>query len=137
MCERGELASVARLRRPAADDRAQLGLPYGFGRFLRGHPLDLALSAFRPSLALSQHPERVDLHFAVDDAAVLEALLVGKRSDRAAVDDPLDAGLFERFARGGMVGRPAFLRPALGDDPTPRIARRDHITSVRDLPINR
>jgi hypothetical protein len=52
-----------------------------------------------PLLALPQHPERVHLDLAVDDAAVLKALLIGKRSDGAAVYHALDAGLFERFAR--------------------------------------
>jgi hypothetical protein len=73
-----EVVSVVRCTCQAADDPAQLGLPDRFGCFFSREPPDLAFTVLGPPLALSRYLERVHLDFTDDDAAVLEALSIGK-----------------------------------------------------------
>jgi hypothetical protein len=120
-----EVASVARCTRQPANNRAQHGLPDCFGCLLDREPPDLALTVLGPPRFLSQYPERVHFHLTDDNAAVLKALLIWKRSDGAPVDHSNNARLFESFPRGRTMGRSAPLRPALRDDPTSRPPRRD------------
>src|SRR5262245_38020267 len=86
---------VGRYTRQAANDGAQHGLADRFGGLLGREPPDLALTVLGPLLALSQDPEGVYLHFTNDNAAVLEALLIWKRSDRTPVDYSSNTGLFQ------------------------------------------
>src|SRR5271165_6032503 len=111
--------------RQSADDPAQPWLLDPFSRLSGGKPLHPAFLLFRPFLVLMPDFERKHAHFALDNSAVLEPFCVGERADGVPADRTTNACLLKRFARSRLTGRFALFRPALGNDPAPRFARRD------------
>ena len=127
--------SINRLVRQATYDLAQQRLLHRFGCIFGREPLDVALRFFRPLPALTLHPERKDVHVTHHDGTVLETLLIRKRSEGALSYRAHHSGLFERLPRSRIMGRLAPVWPALRDDPTLRLSRRDKHDLGAGLPV--
>src|SRR5262249_16649348 len=109
--------------RHTAYDLTQNSIFDFFSRFRGRQPFDPALLLFRPVLPLALYLERKDAHFALDRPPVLQALLIGKRADWSPAHGAKYAGLLECLACGGTMRWVTLLRPALRNDPAPRLPR--------------
>ncbi len=107
----------------AEDDIAQRGLLNCFRGFTEGEPTDFAFFFFRPVRSLVFYFQGKDLHLANHNSSIRQTLRIREGPYRIFASFSHDARFLKSFARsGGMRSFPRY-RPALWNDPAPRVAR--------------
>ena len=108
------------------------------GHALWSDPLNHPLLDLRPGFALTLDEQRKRPDLAVYANAIpVEHLFIAKKADRLGSNSSPYAGLLEGLAGGGL-GRPqALYRPALWNDPLPRLPRGDEEVSNAASWLNR
>src|SRR4051794_36955792 len=106
-------------------ETTQACLAHELRRLRYFEPFGLPLLTLGPFAALACHLQRIDLHIANDRLSALQDFLIGVAADGLIGNPSANTCLFVRFFRCGAFRGDAGLRPAFGDDPASRAARRD------------